>query len=75
MSRLKKHLALEFEIKDLGPLRYFLGMEVARSRMGIFVTQRKYVLDLLEEARMSGCKPSDTPVDSNKKLGEVSDGF
>ena len=38
MSRLKKHLALEFEIKDLGPLHYFLRMEVTRSRMGIFVS-------------------------------------
>ncbi|KAH9716025.1 protein kinase domain-containing protein [Citrus sinensis] len=74
MSRLKKHLASEFEIKDLGPLRYFLGMEVARSRMGISVSQRKYVLDLLEETGMSGCRPSDTPVDPNQKLGEVSDG-
>ncbi|KAL9420128.1 hypothetical protein AB3S75_037830 [Citrus x aurantiifolia] len=74
MSRLKKHLASEFEIKDLGPLRYFLGMEVARSRMGISVSQRKYVLDLLEETGMSGCRPSDTPVDPNQKLREVSDG-
>ncbi|KAH9751535.1 hypothetical protein KPL71_014332 [Citrus sinensis] len=74
MSRLKKHLASEFEIKDLGPLRYFLGMEVARSRMGISVSQRKYVLDLLEEIGMSGCRPSDTPVDPNQKLGEVSNG-
>ncbi|KAH9685670.1 hypothetical protein KPL70_014046 [Citrus sinensis] len=74
MSRLKKHLASEFEIKDLGPLRYFLGMEVARSRLGISVSQRKYVLDLLEETGMSGCRPSDTPVDPNQKLGEVSNG-
>ena len=74
ISRLKKHLASEFEIKDLGPLCYFLGMEVARSRMGISVSQRKYVLDLLEETGMSGCRPSDIPVDPNQKLGEVSNG-
>ena len=37
------------------------------------MSQRKYVLDLLKETRMSGCKPGDTPVDPNKKLGEVSD--
>ncbi|KAK0600283.1 hypothetical protein LWI29_013364 [Acer saccharum] len=48
ISRLKEYLAIEFEIKDLGPLKYFLGMEVARSgKGGIFVTQRKCTNDLL----------------------------
>lgn len=37
MNRLKKVLAKEFEVKDLGNLKYFLGMEVARSKKGIFV--------------------------------------
>ena len=41
MDRLKKNLAKEFEIKDLGTLKYFLDMEVARSRKGIVVSQRK----------------------------------
>ncbi|KAK0599443.1 hypothetical protein LWI29_005342 [Acer saccharum] len=48
ISRLKEYLAIEFEIKDLSPLKYFLGMEVARSsKGGIFVTQRKCTNDLL----------------------------
>lgn len=46
MIWLKKHLAAECEIKDLGKLRYFLGIEVARLEKGIFISQRKYVLDL-----------------------------
>ena len=70
MNRLKKNLAAEFEIKDLGALRYFLGMEVARSIRGIVISQRKYILDLLEETRMSGCRPSETPMDPNVKLWE-----
>ncbi|CAM8951545.1 unnamed protein product [Rhodiola kirilowii] len=74
MIRLKQSLAKEFEIKDLGQLKYFLGMEIARSKRGIVVTQRKYILDLLKETGMSGCKPADTPTEPNVKLGDVKDG-
>jgi hypothetical protein len=49
ISRLQEQLSTEFEMKDLGGLKYFLGIEVARSRQGIFLSQRKYVLDLLTE--------------------------
>ncbi|KAK3029863.1 hypothetical protein RJ639_038297 [Escallonia herrerae] len=48
MERLKQCLASEFEIKDLRSLKFFLGMEIARSRKGIAVSKRKYVLDLLK---------------------------
>ncbi|KAK3034107.1 hypothetical protein RJ639_034087 [Escallonia herrerae] len=69
MNRLKTILAKEFEIKDLGKLKYFLGMEVARSNKGISISQRKYTLDLLNETGMLGCKPVNTPIDSTCKLG------
>ncbi|RVW24406.1 Retrovirus-related Pol polyprotein from transposon RE1 [Vitis vinifera] len=69
LQNLKKYLSEEFEVKDLGNLKYFLGMEVARSRKGIIVSQRKYILDLLKETGMLGCKPIDAPMDSQKKLG------
>ncbi|RVW63107.1 Retrovirus-related Pol polyprotein from transposon TNT 1-94 [Vitis vinifera] len=69
LQNLKKYLSEEFEVKDLGNLKYFLGMEVARSRKGIVVSQRKYILNLLKETGMLGCKPIDTPMDSQKKLG------
>lgn len=68
VSRLKAQLAGEFEIKDLGELRYFLGIEVARSDSGIFISQRKSVLDLLEERGMLGCRPADTPMEANHRL-------
>ncbi|WKA06926.1 hypothetical protein VitviT2T_024803 [Vitis vinifera] len=69
----KKLLAREFEIKDLGQLRYFLGMEVGRTKKGIVVTQRKYVLDLLQETGMLGCKPVDTPMDPIGKTDKDND--
>ncbi|XP_058180972.1 uncharacterized mitochondrial protein AtMg00810-like [Rhododendron vialii] len=65
---LKSSLAQEFEIKNLGSLRYFLGMKVARSDRGIFISQRKYILDLLEETGMLGCRPADSPIEANHHL-------
>lgn len=50
-------------------LKYFLGMEIAKSSYEIFVSPRKYVLDLLQEIGMLGCKPVDTPMEPNAKLG------
>lgn len=54
---------MEFEIKDLGLLKYFLGIEVARSKTEIAISQTKYVLDLLEETERLSWKPLDTPIE------------
>lgn len=45
-----------------------MGIEVARSNQGIFLSQRKYVLDLLSEVGLFDCKPTDTPIIQNHKL-------
>uniref|UniRef100_A0A803LUX6 RNase H type-1 domain-containing protein n=1 Tax=Chenopodium quinoa TaxID=63459 RepID=A0A803LUX6_CHEQI len=55
-------------MKDLGNLKYFLGIEVLRSKKGIFISQRKYVLDLLTETGMLNYKPADTPMVMNHGL-------
>ena len=68
ISNLKSFLKTEFEIKDLGLLKYFLGIEMARSRCGIAISQRKYILDLLKETRKQGAKPVDTPIEQNHGL-------
>ncbi|XP_042041415.1 uncharacterized mitochondrial protein AtMg00810-like [Salvia splendens] len=68
MIELRKNLFNEFEMKDLGLLKYFLGIEVLRSKKGIFINQRKYVLDLLAEVGMVDCKPADTPMVQNHGL-------
>ena len=65
IMKLKKNLSKEFEIKDLGALKYFLGIEVVMSKHGIFISQRKYILDLLQETGMLGCESNDTPIDPN----------
>jgi hypothetical protein len=68
---LAQHLAKEFEIKTLGKLKYFLGIEVAHSRKGIFISQQKYITDLLQETGKTACKPACTPIDPNVKLGNA----
>lgn len=73
IAELQSLLATEFEMKNLGELKYFLGIEVARSKLGIFLSQRKYILDLLAETGMLDCKPADTPVVQNHGLGEYPD--
>jgi hypothetical protein len=55
IRRLRDYLAKEFEMKDLGALRYLLGIEVAQSKHGIFLSQQKYVLNLLTETGMLAC--------------------
>jgi hypothetical protein len=68
IEKVKQHLTNEFEVKDLGQMRYFLGIEVSRSSRGIYLSQRKYVLDLLSETGMSGCRPALTPIEKNHRL-------
>jgi Reverse transcriptase (RNA-dependent DNA polymerase) len=65
---IKRDLKQKFDIKDLGKLKYFLGIEIAHSFKGLFISQRKYVLDLLKETGKLGCKPISTPIDPNIKL-------
>ena len=55
-------------MKDLGELRYFLGIEVIRSTDGIWLMQRQYALDMLSRFGMTGCKPITTPLEVNGKL-------
>ncbi|XP_019161438.1 PREDICTED: uncharacterized protein LOC109158074 [Ipomoea nil] len=73
---LKTFLHSQFQTKDLGTLKYFLGVEVIRSKKGILLSQRKYILDLLTETGKLGAKPCNTPMIPNSQLtseGELFD--
>ncbi|GJS95882.1 ribonuclease H-like domain-containing protein [Tanacetum coccineum] len=62
IEKFKVFLKSKFMIKDLGKLKYFLGIEVVDTDKGICLNQRKYVLDLLSEYGMLACKPAKTPL-------------
>ncbi|CAA7029149.1 unnamed protein product [Microthlaspi erraticum] len=68
VDQLKEDLKKAFRLRDLGALRYFLGLEIARSKRGISVCQRKYILELLEDTGLLACKPSSFPMDPSVKL-------
>ena len=67
IAALKQKLKAEFVLKDLGTMKYFFGMEIARSKEGMIISQRKYTLDLLKDTRMLACKPRQTPLERNWK--------
>ena len=65
-------LSSEFAMKDLGPLNYFLGIAVTRHKGRMFLSQRKYALEIIARAGMTSCKPSKTPVDTKSKVSATS---
>ncbi|KAK1439791.1 hypothetical protein QVD17_05611 [Tagetes erecta] len=64
----KTCLDKKFSVKDLGPLKYFLGIEVAKTKDGMVLSQRKYILDILKDCGKLGCKPSSFPIEQGLKL-------
>ena len=60
-----------FQIKDLCPLKYFLGIEVARGPRGLFLCQHKYALGIVKEGGLLDSKPSAFPMEENHKLALV----
>ena len=72
---LKSFFQSQFHTKDLGMLRYFLGIEVMRIKHRIFLSQRKYVFDLLSETRKLGVKPYSSPMVPGVHLTRESETF
>ena len=68
LAAFKHYLGACFHMKDLGVLKYFLGVEVARASDGLFLCQRKYTLDIIADAGLLGAKPAAVPMEHNHSL-------
>ena len=72
IENFKDSLKQAFKLRDLGDAKYFLGFEIARNADGISINQRKYTLELLQDAGYLGCKPVSVPMEPNSKLSDSS---
>jgi hypothetical protein len=68
ITNCKKNLVVEFEMKDLDPMHYFLGIEVWQSPEEIFLYQGKYVVEILKRFNMMDYKSMSNPIETNLKL-------
>jgi len=70
----RKSMMDEFEMSDLGKMHYFLSLEIVQSNAGIFVSQKKYVQELLDRFKMQKCNPANTPSEFVLKLYKDEEG-
>ena len=70
LNKFKQELQAEFEMSDLGEMNFFLGMEFSQFDAGIFISQKKYALEILKKFHMERCKPVTTPLVVNEKLSK-----
>jgi hypothetical protein len=71
IQHVKAQLQQGFEMTDLGPLHYYLGIEMIQKPICIFITQQKYIGDLLNKFGMTDCKPLSTPMEKKLKLSST----
>lgn len=68
IKEIKQQMSQVFEMKHLGELKYYLGLEIWRDSGKTFLSQEKYVKGILERFRMDQCKPAAVPLQQNIKL-------
>nr|GEU89148.1 ribonuclease H-like domain-containing protein [Tanacetum cinerariifolium] len=73
LQQIIRSLHQEFAMTDLGLLNYFLGIFVLCDSLGLFISQKKYVVEILDRAHMVNCNPIWTPIDTESKLGSDGD--
>jgi hypothetical protein len=63
----------EFEMSLLGELSFFLGLQIRQRNQGIFISQTKYIIEMLKRFGMEDCKPVITPMQTSCKLSKDDD--
>ena len=71
ISTLKSQLQQQFEMKYLGPLRYFLGIEVAYSPKGYLLSQSKYAAEVIQKAKLTNSRSVETPLELNVHYNSI----
>ena len=73
-AKFKATMFNEFEMTDNGLMSYFLGIKVKQQQDGIFISQKKYMKEILEKFKMSKCNPVNTPIATGMKLSRAGNG-
>lgn len=68
IQQMLNSFANRFSVKDHEELHYFFGIEAKRSQNGLLLSQRRYILNLLERTNMTGAKPVSTPIATSPKF-------
>lgn len=75
VTKFRSYLHSYFHMKDLGLLKYFLGIEIAHSKEGIYLSQQKYALEIISDTGLLGSKPISTPLEPNHNLAKATVDF
>jgi Reverse transcriptase (RNA-dependent DNA polymerase) len=71
----KEYMSIIFHMKNLGALKYFLGIKIIRELTGLFLCRRKYVMDMLAQSKLLSTKPTGTLIEQNHHLAESNCGI
>jgi hypothetical protein len=74
LTNFKHAIKYDFEMTDLGIMKYFLGIKVDQSTKGIFVYQKKYATDIIKRLCIEECNPAETPIPLGTKLSKKYEG-
>ncbi|XP_050909324.1 uncharacterized mitochondrial protein AtMg00810-like [Lathyrus oleraceus] len=74
IEEFKSTMTCEFEMTDLGLMRFFLGLEVRQEETGIFISQEKYAKEILKRYKMESCNPASKPMEPGTKLSKFDGG-
>jgi hypothetical protein len=74
LTNFKHAMQSDFEMTNLGIMKYFLGIQIDQSAKGIFVSQQNYAADIIKRFHMEDCNPAETPIPLGTKLSKKDEG-